>query len=221
MNPTSGAPATGRAIGAWRLGSFGLALVWSAGIVYLGQEWHGQFGDGSRLAIACTPWVVIAGWPSSHRVPRDWHLALGLALPVLALAAWFDLRLGLGPGRLQAGLAAALVMSACLGEARTQASRGLGAVYGFFWFLCMGFLPAAAVAVQWGRGELVSDEGLSSALRAFSPVASIWRDVQPIEGDLARSGLNSAFFCPATLVCMALAVVFAAASRRKPRENLS
>ncbi len=214
MNSKAGAPASGGAIGAWRLAAFVLTLAASVAPIFLGQAWPELFGDASRLAMACTPWVVIAGWPSGNPVARDWPLALGLALPVWALAGWLDLRLDLGPGRLQATLGAALLMTICLGEARTQASSSAPRAYALLWLLCLGALPAAALALSWGSGNLVSDGGPFGALGAFSPVTSLWRDVQPAEGDLARRGLDSALFCPASLVSVAMAVGFAAAARR-------
>lgn len=216
MNPGPGVPAGAAVLRTPRILGLLLALLASIAPIALGQEWPKPFGDASRLAMACLPWVVVAGWPSREGVRRDWPLALGLALPVWALAGWLDLRLGLGAVRLQSSVAAAFVMTACLGEARTQASRRNPTPYALLWLLCLGILPAVALALSWGRGEPVTDEGIAGALRGFSPVASIWRDVQPVEGDLARRGIDSALFCPATLVCVVLALVFGLAGRRRP-----
>ena len=202
------------AIGAARLGALALGLFLSILPLALGEAWARELGDASRLAMAATPWVVIAGWPGARGSVRDWPFALGLVLPVWALCAWFDLRLGLGLGRLQATFAAAVVMVACLGEARAQAVRGALAIYGPLWLLVVGILPALAVAAAWGQGQRLTDEGLPGALAAFAPVASIWRDVQPMEGDLARQGIESALFCPSTLVCVALVMICTLLNRR-------
>lgn len=214
MRPPAAA-APGARLSLARVGQLGLALALSILPLALGETWRGELGDGSRLAMAWLPWVALIGWPTRTELGRDWPLALGLALPVMALAARYDVQSGLGPGRLEATFLAGLFVCFALGEARVQAARGQLSAYAPTWFVLVAASPCLAQALRWGSGDSPGGTGLSDILERLSPIISIWRDVQPLEGDLARRGMESALFCPAILACLLLLVLCGVAARRR------
>ena len=197
---------------------FFLALGLSLAPLVFAAQFEQQLGQASRLAMVWLPWIVLAGWPAAHgSAARDWPLLLAWALPVTALAAWYDRHLGLGLGRLEATFAAGLLVSVTLGEARARAARGCVQSYGALWLVLVGILPALAVALAWGAGTTIEEGASSSWLASFSPLTALWRDVQPVEGDLARQGVESAVFCGSTLACLALLIWTAAVERRRSK----
>ena len=79
----------------------------------------------SRLALAALPWIALSGLPVDGRAragARDWPLALALALPVLALGAWLDLRADMPVRAALMTGAASLALLALLGEAAQRAN---------------------------------------------------------------------------------------------------
>jgi hypothetical protein len=171
-------------------------------------------GDASRLALAWIPWIALVGLPLRDDPARSWPLALGLALPALALAGWVDLAQGLGSARLEATFLGGLFCVVLLGEARARAAAaGVGA-YGPLWLLLVPLLPALAAALAWGTGGRLPPEGPVALLGRISPLAATWHDVQPAEGQLLREAWDSALFCPSTLACLALWLVVVGLARR-------
>lgn len=211
---------------AWGLSSIPIL----AGFWFPAGDLEAALGDGSRAALAWLPWLALIGLPGRNTVglpcedtvglpnanskSRDWPLALGMALPLLAVATWIDWRAGLGSGRVAATVVAGLVTLVTLGEARQQATRAGLAMYGLLWFALVAVIPALAVAIAWGAGGRLADSGLASELAGFSPISAMWRDVRPLEGVLYREGWNSALFCPSTLACVSLLMIVAVLGRR-------
>lgn len=198
----------------WALWVHLLAWVLAATPLVLGERLAASLGDASRLALVWIPWVALIGLPLGAEERRAWPLALGLALPQLALAAWLDLELGLGAARLEATFLGGLICASFLGEARFRAARAGVALHGPLWFLLLPVLPALAAALAWGAGGRLPQEGLAPWLAALSPLGATWNDVQPIEGDLAREAWNSALFCPSSLACVVLWLVTHVLARR-------
>jgi hypothetical protein len=197
------------------LGTYLLAWVLAAAPLVASGELVRSLGDGSRLALVWVPWIALIGLPLGPESRRAWPLALGLALPQLALALWLDLQLGLGPARLEATFLGGLLCVGFLGEARHRAARAGLTLYGPLWFLLVPVLPAVVVALAWGAGGRLPTEGGLAWLAGLSPLTSTWRDVQPLEGELAREAWDAALFCPSSLACVVLWLVVTSLARRE------
>ncbi|MFT7486784.1 MAG: hypothetical protein ACI9F9_002640 [Candidatus Paceibacteria bacterium] len=211
MTSTPGEGAPSRELTLARLGALILALALSSLPLVFGSALEESLVDASRLAMAWTPWIVVAGWPAAPGSRRDWPLMLGLALPITCLAAWFDLEAGLGVTRLQASFAGGALVSVALAEARARAAAGGVTSYAYLWFVLIAVVPALAVSLAWGGGAGGSG---GNGWPSISPLLAIWRDVQPAEGDMARRGVESALFCPSTLVCLGLCAWAAGRGKR-------
>lgn len=203
-------------ISAARLVGMALAASCSIGMLLFGQVWATEVGDASRLAMGLIPWVLAAGWPGPVGTRRDWSLLLGLGLPVWALCAWIDLRLGRGLESLQFVLGAAVWMIICLGESRTLAAKAGLRWYGFLWFFLMLVLPSLAVALAWGQGEALGDgESLQAAgqLSRFSPIQAIWSHASTAGAEM---GWTVRLQTPALWACLGLLTLCAVLSSRAP-----
>lgn len=170
-----------------------LSLVPAAGFGPLAEA----LPPGARLALAGLPWVALVGLPPSSRaggavepIPRTWPADLALALPLLALAAWIDLREGAPVAALGITAAEALGAAALLGEARHRAGSRAGWIYGLGWAVLLPAGPALDAALG-GRFEPVH------LVAGLSPLAWAWEragsglatGLQPAFGPLAAAGV--------------------------------
>lgn len=194
------AQAGGSPVAGGGLRPFAWALAWGLGVFALWppDDVARSLAGASRVALVWTPWVALVGLPGGRGDRRSWPLALGLALPLVALAAWIDAQSGLGRPRLEADLACGLGLVVLLGEAHHQAGRGGVRAYGWIWLALVAVLPALAVALAWGAGGLLEVEGLGGRLWHFSPVGTIWNEVRPADpalgliAGLRQPGLSAA-----------------------------
>jgi len=196
-------------------------LAWGLSIlpILLPERAALSLGDSSRLALVWIPWVALIGWPApaegARNTRRSWPLALGLALPVTALAAWIDARSGLGRGALEATYLGAALSAILLGEARYQAARGGLAIYAPLWFVTVAGLPALAASISWGvRGEL-GTSGLAPWLASVAPLGALWENVHP-----DHSPWHAALFCPSTLLCVVICATMTAARQARKGAGL-
>lgn len=199
----------------WRRGlAWILAACFSIAPLVARGEFEAALGDASRSAMFWIPWFLVIGVPRGPQERRVWPLAMGLVLPLFALAFEFDWRADLDPRRMQAIGTAGVLVFLCLGEASFQAGRARWSLYGPIWFLLVFLLPALTTALAWSSGGRLRAEGLASNLASFSPISAMWRDVQPPEGALWREAVESALFCPSTLSCVVLVVLASVMARR-------
>jgi hypothetical protein len=157
--------------------------------------------DGrSRLAFALVPWLLLAGLP--RRIPLNAGLALGLALPICALAGWLDARGGIAAGELWQRAAWALACAALV-HAAARKARGASR-YGAAWFLTWLVVPgfaALVTAFAAGTGGVWTDR--AAALGAPSRALAVAAD-----GQLAP---------PDALAFVTAALLFAVAARVRKR----
>lgn len=217
MNPravTGGPVRAGRLVvlvGAWGL---------SAAPLWLPDSAAASLGDASRCALAWIPWIALVGLPAGGRAARDWPLALGLALPVVALAAGVDRAAGQPIASLLATTLGGAWAVAWLGEARCAAARGGARFFAPLWLLLIGGLPALAAALAWGEGGGGggAGSGLAETCARLSPLATGWRSVRPGTG-FAESGLGwSVLLAPSSLACLLLWMATAIAAGRERAE---
>lgn len=130
--------------------------------------------DGrSRLAFALVPWLLLAGLP--RRAPLNAGLALGLALPITALAGWLDARAGMAPEVLWQRAAWAL---ACAVLVQLAASRARGStLYGATWFVTWLVVPGfGALNAAFAVGAAAPWTDWTAALGAASRALAVASD---------------------------------------------
>lgn len=186
--------------------AFAWAIAWGLGVVVLWPpaDLARSLEGASRVACVWTPWVALVGLPGGRARSRTWPLALGLALPLVALAGWIDHEGGLSRSRLEADFACGAVLLALLGEAQHLAARGGVRAYGWIWLGVLAVVPTLAVALAWGDGGRLEPEGLPGRLFRFSPLGTMWSAVRPGE---AAAGLIAGLRQPGVSAAVGLLAI--------------
>ena len=211
MSPTS-PPST--AVPLSRTAIFLFAWVLSVLPLTVDGGLQAALGDGSRLALSWLPWIAFVGMPGAATEGRDWLLALGLCVPVTAVALWVDQDAGLLAGRLHATNLAGVVALCTIGESRYLAARSDVPSYAPCWFVLVLGLPGLATALAWGAGGRLMEGTWAELLASLSPLSAMWRDVRQVDSSASAEFLGAALFCPSTMSCVVLVVVMAVLSRR-------
>lgn len=130
----------------------------------------------SRLSLAALPWLALQGIPpnpSPLRARRTWSSELGLALPLLALGAWLDVRAGSDPKELAFTGAGVLILLILLAEARYHAAGLRG--YALAWLALVAGAPALSAALS-------AQFALVRLLARASPLTWAWDRIR-IDGE--------------------------------------
>lgn len=158
-----------------------------------------SLAETPRLLLALLPWLACIGLPrlaEARPQRRGWLVALALAVPPLALAAWLDGRAGVASGGTLGLAAAGLAHLALLGEAAHRARGRVRGAHALLWLATVPGCAALSAALSWGVTGGAAESGLAALLASLSPLAAPWVDPAPAALHLLVS--------PATLVCLAL-----------------
>ncbi len=163
-----------------------------------------------RCSLAWLPWLAVSGLPLAGE-QRSWLVALGLALPSVALAAWVDARTGVQAPNVAGGALAGLALFALLGESAYRASRARLAWYAPAWAALVLGAPTLAASLEWVSQGGMEPGGVAWKLAQLSPLGAFASDIAP------PGSAEAAFAKPALGLVLVLysAVAFHARARRE------